>query len=260
MFISNTSLAVSLNEKLQLDVYAGSEHTTEVGPKKCRSRKQSSDTSMAFTKPEVAQTATIAPRSTVSSKKLVDLEAMAFSQGGHLMSNEKCKLPDGVSIAPRWATRRSVSAPKRKLIFPLGLTHLAHLLRPQAHSCPEQALRHRLRNGRTFVTLRFYYSWQGLSSLFIYSFDSSTLQTNTVLTWSRRWLAIYIEAEHCGVKVGELKETSKRQIVETQIIVTTREKYDDVTRKSANTSYFDLVRLIIVDEIHFLCGERSPVP
>ena len=43
----------------------------------------------------VPKTATLAPGSTVQPKMTVDLESMAFSQGGHLMSNKKCKLPDG---------------------------------------------------------------------------------------------------------------------------------------------------------------------
>ena len=43
----------------------------------------------------VPKTATLAPGSTVQPKRTVDLESMAFSQGGHLMSNKKCKLPDG---------------------------------------------------------------------------------------------------------------------------------------------------------------------
>jgi pre-mRNA-splicing helicase BRR2 len=46
-------------------------------------------------KTEVPKTATLAPGSTVQPKKTVDLESMAFSQGGHLMTNKKCKLPDG---------------------------------------------------------------------------------------------------------------------------------------------------------------------
>jgi len=37
----------------------------------------------------------ITPGSTSQPKRAVDLEAMSFSQGGHLMSNKKCKLPDG---------------------------------------------------------------------------------------------------------------------------------------------------------------------
>ena len=43
----------------------------------------------------VPKTATLAPGSTVQPKRTVDLEGMAFSQGGHLMSNKKCKLPEG---------------------------------------------------------------------------------------------------------------------------------------------------------------------
>ena len=44
---------------------------------------------------EVPKTGTVAPGSTVQPKGTVDLEGMAFSQGGHLMSNKKCKLPEG---------------------------------------------------------------------------------------------------------------------------------------------------------------------
>lgn len=43
----------------------------------------------------VPKTATLAPGTTVQPKRTIDLESMAFSQGGHLMSNKKCKLPDG---------------------------------------------------------------------------------------------------------------------------------------------------------------------
>ena len=43
----------------------------------------------------VPKTGTIAPGSGVQPKRTIDLESMAFSQGGHLMSNKKCKLPEG---------------------------------------------------------------------------------------------------------------------------------------------------------------------
>ena len=65
-----------------------------------------------------------------------------------------------------------------------------------------------------------------------------------------------------NVKVGELTgdaQMTKPQISETQIIVTTPEKYDVVTRKMTQTSYINLVRLIIIDEIHLLHDERGPV-
>jgi len=65
-----------------------------------------------------------------------------------------------------------------------------------------------------------------------------------------------------GIKVGELtgdSQMTKAQISETQIIVTTPEKWDVITRKQNETSYTNLVRLIIIDEIHLLHDERGPV-
>jgi len=65
-----------------------------------------------------------------------------------------------------------------------------------------------------------------------------------------------------GIKVEELtgdSQTTKQQIAKTQIIVTTIEKWDVITRKSTNTSYTDLVRLVIIDEIHLLHNDRGPV-
>lgn len=63
----------------------------------------------------VPKTATLAPGSTVQPKKTVDLESMAFSQGGHLMSNKKCKLPDGsFKRAKKGYEEIHVPAPKSK--------------------------------------------------------------------------------------------------------------------------------------------------
>jgi pre-mRNA-splicing helicase BRR2 len=63
----------------------------------------------------VPKTATLAPGSTVQPKRTVDLESMAFSQGGHLMSNKKCKLPDGsFKRARKGYEEIHVPAPKQK--------------------------------------------------------------------------------------------------------------------------------------------------
>ncbi|EAU82983.1 DNA polymerase theta/eta [Coprinopsis cinerea okayama7 len=65
-----------------------------------------------------------------------------------------------------------------------------------------------------------------------------------------------------GINVDELtgdSQMTKQQIAETQIIVATPEKWDVITRKSTDTSYTNLVRLIIIDEIHLLHDERGPV-
>jgi pre-mRNA-splicing helicase BRR2 len=41
--------------------------------------------------------------------------------------------------------------------------------------------------------------------------------------------------------------------------VTTPEKWDIVTRKSGDRAYLELVKLIIIDEIHLLHDLRGPV-
>lgn len=55
-------------------------------------------------------------------------------------------------------------------------------------------------------------------------------------------------------------QLSKREIVETQIIVTTPEKWDVVTRKSiGDAELVQKVRLLIIDEVHMLHDERGAV-
>ncbi|KAJ9624830.1 Pre-mRNA-splicing helicase BRR2 [Taxawa tesnikishii (nom. ined.)] len=68
--------------------------------------------------------------------------------------------------------------------------------------------------------------------------------------------------EPYGIKVSELtgdRQLTKQQIAETQVIVTTPEKWDVITRKATDTSYTNLVRLICIDEIHLLHDDRGPV-
>ncbi|KAL6175995.1 hypothetical protein ACLB2K_052631 [Fragaria x ananassa] len=65
-----------------------------------------------------------------------------------------------------------------------------------------------------------------------------------------------------GVTVRELsgdQSMTCQQIEETQIIVTTPEKWDIITRKSGDRTYTQLVTLLIIDEIHLLHDNRGPV-
>ena len=66
-----------------------------------------------------------------------------------------------------------------------------------------------------------------------------------------------------GLKVAELSgdaNLSREQVAETQLIVTTPEKWDVVTRKAGEgRSFTSLVRLIIIDEVHLLHDTRGPV-
>ena len=66
-----------------------------------------------------------------------------------------------------------------------------------------------------------------------------------------------------GVQVRELTgdmHLTKAEIVQTQVIVTTPEKWDVVTRKSTgDTELVQKVRLLIIDEVHMLHDERGAV-
>ena len=54
-------------------------------------------------------------------------------------------------------------------------------------------------------------------------------------------------------------QLNREQINATQIIVCTPEKWDIITRKAGDRTYTQLVRLLIIDEIHLLHDERGPV-
>ncbi|KAL9027255.1 MAG: hypothetical protein Q9196_004199, partial [Gyalolechia fulgens] len=66
-----------------------------------------------------------------------------------------------------------------------------------------------------------------------------------------------------GIQVRELTgdmQLTKKEIMQTQIIVTTPEKWDVVTRKSTgDTELVQKVRLLVIDEVHMLHDERGAV-
>lgn len=65
------------------------------GDRKARAGDNAMDVDGKSVVQDVPKTGTVAPGSTVQPKRILDLEEMAFGQGGHLMSNKKCKLPEG---------------------------------------------------------------------------------------------------------------------------------------------------------------------
>lgn len=68
--------------------------------------------------------------------------------------------------------------------------------------------------------------------------------------------------EKYGVKVRELTgdtNISKSQIHQTQVIVSTPEKWDIITRKSGDRTFTDDLKLLIIDEVHLLHDLRGPV-
>lgn len=90
----------------------------------------------------------------------------------------------------------------------------------------------------------------------VYVAPMKSLVQEMCMSFSKR-LAPY------GVAVRELSgdvQLSRQEIQDTQVIVTTPEKWDIITRKTGDRNVFaQLVRLIIVDEIHLLHDSRGPV-
>ena len=58
--------------------------------------------------------------------------------------------------------------------------------------------------------------------------------------------------------LGDMQLT-RQEVLESQLLVTTPEKYDVVTRKGGDGSLGTLVNLIIIDEVHLLAEDRGAV-
>jgi replicative superfamily II helicase len=57
---------------------------------------------------------------------------------------------------------------------------------------------------------------------------------------------------------GDMQLT-RQEIIDSQLIVTTPEKWDVVTRKGGDGSLASMVGLIIIDEVHLLADDRGAV-
>ncbi|CAL8464110.1 g3645 [Coccomyxa elongata] len=89
----------------------------------------------------------------------------------------------------------------------------------------------------------------------VYVAPMKALAAEVTATFSRRLSAL-------GIVVRELTgdmQLSKRELTETQMIVTTPEKWDVITRKGGDVAVAAAVRLLIIDEVHLLNDERGPV-
>ncbi|KAI6206534.1 hypothetical protein M3Y94_00923100 [Aphelenchoides besseyi] len=89
----------------------------------------------------------------------------------------------------------------------------------------------------------------------IYIAPMKALATEMTANFAKRLARI-------GLKVRELTgdtQLTKKEINETQMLILTPEKWDVVTRKVDDESLTQLVRLLIIDEVHLLHDERGPV-
>ena len=222
-------------------------------------------------------------------RQLLDLESLSFHQGGLFMANKKCELPTGSFRTPHKGYEEvHVPALKAKpyetgeKIVKIsdmpefarsafdGMTQLNRVqsrVYDTALFKPDNILLCAPTGaGKTNVAVLTILQQIGLhmqdDGVFdntkykiVYVAPMKALVAEVVGNLSKR-LAGY------NVTVRELsgdQNLTKQQIDETQIIVTTPEKWDIVTRKSGDRTYTQMVKLLIIDEIHLLHDNRGPV-
>ncbi|KAL4189933.1 hypothetical protein AMTRI_Chr08g209540 [Amborella trichopoda] len=214
-------------------------------------------------------------------RQLLDLESLAFQRGGLLllMANKKCDLPTGsyrtpkkgyeevhvpalkpthmipgeelikISVLPEWA--QPAFSDMKQLNQVQSRVYETALFTPEniLLCAPTGA-------GKTNVAMLAILQHIGLHRNADGSFDKSSYKIVYVAPMKA------LVAEVVGNLSKRLQShgtLSRQQIEETQIIVTTPEKWDIITRKSGDGMYTQLVKLLIIDEIHLLHDNRGPV-
>nr|DBA32090.1 TPA: hypothetical protein GDO54_007839 [Pyxicephalus adspersus] len=222
-------------------------------------------------------------------RQVLDLEDLAFAQGSHFMANKRCQLPDGSFRRQRKGYEEvHVPALKQKpfaadeQLLPIeklpkyaqagfegfkNLNRIQSKLYKAAMETDENLLLCAPTGaGKTNVALMCmlreigkHINVDGTINVdnfkIIYIAPMRSLVQEMVGSFGKR-LATY------GITVAELTgdhQLCKEEINATQIIVCTPEKWDIITRKGGERTYTQLVRLIILDEIHLLHDDRGPV-
>lgn len=224
-----------------------------------------------------------------TARKVLDLSTMAFAQGAHFMSNKKSRLPKDVQkVTKKGYEEVYVPAPKQKIdenerlvaissmpewarpAFPPPIERLnriqSHIYKTAFEKSENLLVCAPTGAGKTNIAMLTIMNQVGLyrkksgdvqldAFKIVYIAPMKALVAETVGNFSQR-------LEGYGIKVRELTgdvHLTKAEIEETQIIVTTPEKWDVITRKSAERSFINKVKLIIIDEIHLLHDLRGPV-
>ncbi|KAJ0019478.1 hypothetical protein NQD34_007047 [Periophthalmus magnuspinnatus] len=225
----------------------------------------------------------------VAPRQLLDLDDLAFTQGSHFMANKRCQLPDGsfrkqrkgyeevhvpalkpkpfaddevlvaIEKLPKYAQAgfegfKNLNRIQSKL-FKTTMDSDENLLvcAPTGAGKTNVALMAMLREIGKHINVDGTINVDDFKIIYITPMRS--LVQEMVGSFGKR-LASY------GITVSELTgdhQLCKEEINATQIIVCTPEKWDIITRKGGERTYTQLVRLIIIDEIHLLHDDRGPV-
>ncbi|MEE6520153.1 hypothetical protein FKM82_017964 [Ascaphus truei] len=226
---------------------------------------------------------------TFTPRQVLDLEDLVFAQGSHFMANKRCQLPDGsfrrqrkgyeevhvpalkpkpftddeqlvaVEKLPKYAQAgfdgfKTLNRIQSKL-FKAALDTDENLLlcAPTGAGKTNVALMCMLREIGKHINVDGTINVDNFKIIYIAPMRS--LVQEMVGSFGKR-LSTY------GINVAELTgdhQLCKEEINATQIIVCTPEKWDIITRKGGERTYTQLVRLLILDEVHLLHDDRGPV-
>ncbi|CAH1258041.1 SNRNP200 [Branchiostoma lanceolatum] len=221
--------------------------------------------------------------------QMLDLEDLIFNQGSHLMANKRCQLPDG-SYRKQRKGYEEVHVPALKP-KPFGSDEsLVSIDRLPKYAQPAFEGFKSLNR----IQSRLYKASLESDENLLLCAPTGAGKTNVALLTILREIGkhinrdgtinvdtfkiIYIapmrslvqemtgnfskRLESYGITVSELTgdhQLSREEIQGSQVIVCTPEKWDIITRKAGERTYTQLVRLLIIDEIHLLHDERGPV-
>ncbi|KAK8489512.1 hypothetical protein V6N12_021109 [Hibiscus sabdariffa] len=222
-------------------------------------------------------------------RQLLDLDSLAFEQGGLLMANKKCDLPVGsyrhhskgyeevhvpaLKAKPLESNERLVKVSEMPDWAQPAFKGMQQLNRVQSRvyetalfSADNTLLCAPTGAGKTNVAVLTILQQLALNM----ESDGSIKHSDYKIVYVTTMKVLVAEVggnlshrlEAYGVTVRELsgdQTLTRQQIEETQIIVTTPEKWDIITRKSGDRTYTQLVKLLIIDEFHLLHDNRGPV-
>ncbi|EAS04385.2 small nuclear ribonucleoprotein helicase (macronuclear) [Tetrahymena thermophila SB210] len=224
------------------------------------------------------------------SKKILDLESLVFQEGSHFMSTQQFTAPERatncsykgyeetiinatqikinaelkqVTALPEWAQKPFVDKevnikefnPIQSAVFDCAFNRTENML----VCAPTGAGKTNIALLAILNVIGKYIDRRGVVNLnkfkIVYLAPMKALVGEMVLTFTQR-------LKYYGITVRELtgdSQLSKEQIDSTQLIIATPEKWDIITRKAGDRTYTELVRLLIIDEIHLLHDQRGPV-
>ena len=220
-------------------------------------------------------------------RQLLDLEGLAFAAGGHMMANKRCELPEGSQRVSRKGYEEVYVPGVRAMDVDETLTQISSLPEWAQPAFQGTKSLNRIQSricdtalfqadnmlvcaptgaGKTNVALLAMLHEIGLHRgedgkldlegfKIVYLAPMKALVAEIVLNLSNR-------LQSFGISVKEFTgdvQLNKQQLAETQVIVMTPEKFDVITRKGDARPFTQLVRLVVIDEIHLLHDGRGPV-